>query len=139
MKITVSNLSSNPLAVPSPINVMLGGGKSATVVLKDQDWKAAQSNAGIQRLLSLKMLALTVLDQPAAAPAPVKAAPAPAPAPKAPEPAPAPAPEPEAAAAPAAEPEATEPAAEPAPEAAADAADEPKAGSKKKKKSSSTW
>lgn len=149
MKITVSNLSSNPLAVPAPINVMLGGGKQATVVLKDQDWKAAQAHAGIQRLLSLKMLAIAVLDQPAHTSVAAAPAPTPAPeekAPKAPEKEPAPdqAPtrEPEAAAAPA-EPEApaetSELASEPAP-VAAEPTDEPKAVSKKKKKaSSSSW
>ena len=73
MKVTVVNLSSNTLSVPSPLNVTLTSGKSAVVVLKESEWKTVKGNLPISRLLNAKMLALAVLDDVTSVPA--KAAP----------------------------------------------------------------
>jgi hypothetical protein len=61
MKIKVANLTSGPLALPSPLVMTLAGGgagKSAIVSVSDADWRTMQTSPSFAKLVRARQLSM---------------------------------------------------------------------------------
>jgi outer membrane biosynthesis protein TonB len=71
MKVKVSNISSNLLALPAPLSVTLAAGRGALLSLSEPEWKAVCASPAIARLIQTRMLSMAAVQEAPPAPKPV--------------------------------------------------------------------